>query len=126
VAFPGAIFLPDWSVNSTPENFEITPSLKLSLISVGALAPAASAGGLVEMSVGWAMADVAIRFPAKRAIAAIEVIFCIGLPLRKGYARPTHGGDVVHSVPRSPEPPPGIVVVPRSRMVLMELLVQIS
>src|SRR5262249_19681780 len=97
VAFPVAIFFPDWSFNSTPENFEITPSLKLSRISVGALAAAVSAGGLVDMSVGWAMADVAARLPAKRAITAIEVLFCIGLSFCGGYD--IHGGNAVRSEP---------------------------
>src|SRR5262245_2201156 len=71
------MLFPCWSFNSTLENFETTPSLKFSLISVGALAAAPSAGGTADLSVGWALAAVAIRLPANSGHTAIALVFTL-------------------------------------------------
>src|SRR5213593_218781 len=68
--FPVAIFIPLWSRNSTLENFEITASLKFSLISVVGAVAVPSTGGFADLSVGCAQADVAIRDAANSAMAA--------------------------------------------------------
>ena len=68
---PVAIVFPPWSLSSTLENFEITPSLKVSLISVGSLTVMPSEG-LAALSVGWASADEAARFAANSAKTATK------------------------------------------------------
>src|SRR5262245_62154371 len=82
-SFPVAICFPAWSFNSTLENFKITPSLKLNLISVGAAA-VLSADGLADLSVGWASADVASKLAANSASMATEVLVRMGSILLQG------------------------------------------
>src|SRR5262245_1409245 len=119
------MLFPRWSFNSTLENFETTPSLKFSLISVGALAAAPSAGGTADLSVGWALAAVAIRLPANSAHTAIALFFNIAPSFVEGVGEKTATSPRRHVTTCRRYSAPVVVIVACVGMIFVKVVVQI-